>query len=265
MISAYRSASGSGVRLDGGTAYAGAEISAHFDSLLVKVTCRGRDFTTAVRRARRALAEFRVRGVSTNIPFLMALLDEPDFREGRVTTSFIDEHPELLSARAPADRGTRLLSYLADVTVNQPNGPAPALVDPREKLPSGVDLAVAPPAGSRQRLGELGPEGFAAVAARPHRGGRHRHDLPRRPPVAAGHPGADPRPRRDRALRRADDAGAAVPRVLGRRDVRRGAALPRRGPVGAAGRGCARRSRTSACRCCCAGGTPSATRPTRPR
>ncbi|MCD2190275.1 pyruvate carboxylase [Actinomycetospora soli] len=161
MISAYRSASGSGVRLDGGTAFAGARISPHFDSLLVKVTCRGRDFTTAVRRARRALAEFRVRGVSTNIPFLMALLDEPDFREGRVTTSFIAEHPELLAARAPADRGTRLMTYLADVTVNKPHGPAPDLVDPRDKLPA-VDLAQEPPAGSRQRLGELGPEGFAA-------------------------------------------------------------------------------------------------------
>ncbi|MEJ2890033.1 pyruvate carboxylase [Actinomycetospora aeridis] len=161
MISAYRSASGSGVRLDGGTAYAGAEISAHFDSLLVKVTCRGRDFTTAVRRARRALAEFRVRGVATNIPFLMALLDEPDFREGRVTTSFIAEHPELLAARAPADRGTRLMTYLADVTVNKPYGEPPRLVDPREKLPA-VDLSVPPPDGSRQRLGELGPEGFAS-------------------------------------------------------------------------------------------------------
>jgi len=161
MISAYRSASGSGVRLDGGTAYAGAEISAHFDSLLVKVTCRGRDFTTAVRRARRALAEFRVRGVATNIPFLMALLDEPDFREGRVTTSFIAEHPELLAARAPADRGTRLMTYLADVTVNRPHGEPPQVADPREKLPD-VDLAVAPPDGSRQRLAALGPEGFAS-------------------------------------------------------------------------------------------------------
>ncbi|MFC5140365.1 pyruvate carboxylase [Actinomycetospora rhizophila] len=161
MISAYRSASGSGVRLDGGTAYAGAEISAHFDSLLVKVTCRGRDFTTAVRRARRALAEFRVRGVATNIPFLMALLDEPDFREGRVTTSFIAEHPDLLAARAPADRGTRLMTYLADVTVNRPYGEPPRLIDPREKLPA-VDLKAAPPDGSRQRLGELGPEGFAS-------------------------------------------------------------------------------------------------------
>ncbi|GLZ44973.1 pyruvate carboxylase [Actinomycetospora sp. NBRC 106375] len=161
MISAYRSASGSGVRLDGGTAYAGAEISAHFDSLLVKVTCRGRDFTTAVRRARRALAEFRVRGVATNIPFLMALLDEPDFREGRVTTSFIAEHPELLAARAPADRGTRLMTYLADVTVNKPYGEPPRLADPRGKLPA-ADLSVAPPDGSRQRLAELGPEGFAS-------------------------------------------------------------------------------------------------------
>ncbi|GAA4807187.1 pyruvate carboxylase [Actinomycetospora chlora] len=161
MISAYRSASGSGVRLDGGTAYAGAEISAHFDSLLVKVTCRGRDFTTAVRRARRALAEFRVRGVATNIPFLMALLDEPDFREGRVTTSFIAEHPELLAARAPADRGTRLMTYLADVTVNKPHGEPPRLVDPRVKLPA-ADLGSPPPDGSRQRLAQLGPEGFAA-------------------------------------------------------------------------------------------------------
>ncbi|MDF2978925.1 MAG: pyc, SCF11 [Actinomycetospora sp.] len=161
MISAYRSASGSGVRLDGGTAYAGAEISAHFDSLLVKVTCRGRTFETAVRRARRALAEFRVRGVATNIPFLMALLDEPDFREGRVTTSFIAEHPGLLAARAPADRGTRLMSFLADVTVNKPHGEPPQLADPREKLPA-VDLAEAPPDGSRQRLAELGPEGFAS-------------------------------------------------------------------------------------------------------
>ena len=158
MISAYRSASGSGVRLDGGTAYAGAQISAHFDSLLVKVTCRGRDFTTAVRRARRALAEFRVRGVSTNIPFLMALLDEPDFREGRVTTSFIAEHPHLLTARAPADRGTRLMSYLADVTVNKPQRrEAPHLADPREKLPGR---------GPRRSRRPTGPSSAWASSAR---------------------------------------------------------------------------------------------------
>ncbi|MHA7239042.1 pyruvate carboxylase [Arthrobacter sp. TMS1-12-1] len=165
-ISAYRSAGGAGVRLDGGTVYAGAEISPHFDSMLVKLTCRGRDYPSAVTRARRALAEFRVRGVSTNISFLQAVLDDPDFIAGNVATSFIDERPELLTARVPADRGTKLLTWLADVTVNQPHGARPAHLDPREKLPSlpesGSDAgADAAPTGSRQRLLRLGPEGFA--------------------------------------------------------------------------------------------------------
>ncbi len=159
-ITAYRSASGAGVRLDGGTVYPGAHISAHFDSLLVKVTCRGRDFGAAVRRARRAVTEFRVRGVATNIPFLLALLDEPDFLAGKITTSFIEERPHLLTARQSADRGTRLLSYLGDVTVNRPHGDPPDLVDPESKLPA-IDLDAPPPAGSRHRLLELGPEGFA--------------------------------------------------------------------------------------------------------
>ncbi|MGQ0773056.1 MAG: pyruvate carboxylase [Pseudonocardiales bacterium] len=159
-VTAYRSASGAGVRLDGGTVYAGAHISAHFDSMLVKVTCRGRDFGTVVRRARRAIAEFRIRGVATNIGFLLALLDDPDFQAGRFTTSFIEEHPELLNARQSADRGTRLLSYLADVTVNRPHGEPPELADPRDKLPA-IDMAAQPPAGSRQQLLALGPEGFA--------------------------------------------------------------------------------------------------------
>ncbi|HEY2723566.1 MAG TPA: pyruvate carboxylase [Pseudonocardiaceae bacterium] len=159
-VTAYRSASGAGVRLDGGTVHPGAEISAHFDSMLVKVTCRGRDFPTAVKRARRAVAEFRIRGVATNIPFLLALLDDPDFQAGRVTTSFIEERPYLLTARQSADRGTRLLTYLADVTVNQPNGEPPNVVDPATKLPD-IDLETAAPPGSRQKLLALGPEGFA--------------------------------------------------------------------------------------------------------
>ncbi|NUP35875.1 MAG: pyruvate carboxylase [Streptomyces sp.] len=159
MISAYRSPGGSGIRLDGGTAHAGTEISAHFDSMLVKLTCRGRDFDTAVGRARRAVAEFRIRGVATNIPFLQAVLDDPDFRAGRVTTSFIERRPHLLTARHSADRGTKLLTYLADVTVNRPHGERPALLDPTTKLP--LTPATEPPAGSRQRLTELGPEGFA--------------------------------------------------------------------------------------------------------
>ncbi|KAA5832615.1 pyruvate carboxylase [Saccharopolyspora hirsuta] len=160
MISAYRSPGGAGIRLDGGTAFAGTSVSAHFDSMLVKLSCRGRDFATAVARARRAVAEFRIRGVSTNIPFLQAVLDDPDFAAGKVTTSFIGERPHLLTARHSADRGTRLLNYLADVTVNRPNGERPTTPDPVFKLPA-TDLSVEPPAGSKQKLVELGPEGFA--------------------------------------------------------------------------------------------------------
>jgi pyruvate carboxylase len=161
VIGNYRSPGGPGVRLDGGTTHTGAEVSAHFDSMLVKLTCRGRTFKTAVRRARRAVAEFRIRGVSTNIPFLAAVLADVDFQEGRVTTSFIEERPRLLTARQPADRGTRLLSYLAETTVNRPNGRRPRVVEPVDKLPA-CDLRQPAPDGSRQLLRELGPEGFAA-------------------------------------------------------------------------------------------------------
>jgi pyruvate carboxylase len=158
-ITAYRSPGGHGVRLDGST-YLGADVSPHFDSLLVKLTCRGRTFPEAVTRARRALAEFRVRGVATNIPFLQGLLADPDFLAGNLNTSFIEDRPGLMNRRSGADRGTRLLNYLADVTVNRPNGPGPAGRDPREKL-AGLPGAGPVPSGSRQRLVELGPEGFA--------------------------------------------------------------------------------------------------------
>lgn len=161
-ISAYRSAAGAGIRLDGGTAATGAMISPHFDSLLVKLTTRGRDYAQAVARARRALAEFRIRGVATNIPFLQAVLDDPDFQAGNVSTAFIDERPHLLSSRASADRGTKVLTWLADVTVNKPNGKAPITVQPVAKLP-GLDTSGEPPAGFRQQLLELGPEKFAAA------------------------------------------------------------------------------------------------------
>ena len=159
-ITTYRSPGGPGVRLDGGTTYTGAEVSAHFDSMLAKLTCRGRTFDKAVDRARRAVAEFRIRGVSTNIPFLQAVLDDPDFVAGRFTTAFIEDHPQLLTARSSADRGTKLLTYLADVTVNQPHGPAPTRLDPALKLPD-LDLSVPAPDGSRQELLRLGPDGFA--------------------------------------------------------------------------------------------------------
>jgi pyruvate carboxylase len=157
-ITTYRSPGGAGIRLDGGTHH-GAEVFAHFDSMLVKLTCRGRDFPTAVARAKRAVAEFRIRGVSTNIPFLQAVLDDPDFQAGRITTSFIDERPELLTARTSADRGTKMLKFLAEVTVNSPYRDRPRFY-PQDKLPD-IDITTTPPSGSKQRLVELGPEGFA--------------------------------------------------------------------------------------------------------
>jgi pyruvate carboxylase len=161
-ITTYRSPGGAGIRLDGGTVAAGAQVSPHFDSMLVKMICRGRDFPTAVRRARRGLAEFRLRGVATNIPFLQAVFDDPDFLAGDVSTSFIEERPWLLRGHVSKDRGTKILNWLADVTVNQPNGPGAGALDPAAKLPA-VDLAVPALAGSRQRLLELGPAGFAAA------------------------------------------------------------------------------------------------------
>ena len=160
-ITAYRTAEGAGIRLDGGTAL-GAEVSAYFDSMLVKLTCRGRTFPAAVARAQRAVAEFRIRGVATNLPFLQAVLADPDFRAGHVTTSFIEERPQLLTSHTSGDRGTKILTYLADVTVNQPHGPRPSAVYPNDKLPD-IDLSTPAPPGSRQRLLELGPHGFAAA------------------------------------------------------------------------------------------------------
>ncbi|MCH6229831.1 pyruvate carboxylase [Microbacterium sp. CFH 31415] len=159
-ITTYRSPGGAGIRLDGGTTAAGSQISPHFDSMLTKLTCRGRDFPAAVARARRALAEFRIRGVATNIPFLRAVLDDAAFVAGDVSTSFIDERPQLLSSNPSRDRATKLLAWLGDVTVNRPYGEKPVSVSPGSKLPA-IDLAAAPPAGTLDRLRELGPEGFA--------------------------------------------------------------------------------------------------------
>ncbi|MDF2579411.1 MAG: pyruvate carboxylase, partial [Microbacterium sp.] len=164
-ITTYRSPGGAGIRLDGGTTAAGSQVSPHFDSMLAKLTCRGRDFGAAVVRSRRALAEFRIRGVSTNIPFLQQVLDDPSFARGDLSTSFIDERPELLEGRTSKDRGSKILGWLADTTVNRPHGSAPTSVEPRSKLPR-LDLTAPPQAGSRQRLLELGPTGFAEALRR---------------------------------------------------------------------------------------------------
>ncbi|WP_416395183.1 MULTISPECIES: pyruvate carboxylase [unclassified Curtobacterium] len=160
-ITTYRSPGGAGVRLDGGTVATGAQISPHFDSMLAKMTCRGRDFPAAVARAKRALAEFRIRGVSTNIPFLQAVLEDPDFDRGDVSTKFIEERPQLFGGHVSKDRGTKVLNWLADVTVNKPNGERrPQTVEPSEKLPT-IDLGAPVPEGQRDRLRLLGPAEWA--------------------------------------------------------------------------------------------------------
>ena len=159
-ITTYRSPGGAGIRLDGGTVSTGSEVSPHFDSMLVKLISRGKTFEAAVMRARRGLAEFRIRGVSTNVSFLQAVLADDQFASGELSTSFIDERPELFQTRPSQDRGTKLLQWLAETTVNQPNGPRLKYSNPAAKLPV-VDLTKPAPSGSRQRLLDLGPTAFA--------------------------------------------------------------------------------------------------------
>ena len=159
-LTAYRSPGGAGVRLDGATSV-GAEISPNFDSLLVKMTCRGKDFPQAVQRSRRALKEFNIAGVATNIGFLRALLREPDFVTKRIDTGFINNHPDLLKAPPASNEQDRILEYLAETTVNQPNGKRPTDLRPFDKLPKIDRQNVTLPRGSRDELLELGPKAYA--------------------------------------------------------------------------------------------------------
>lgn len=161
---AYRSASGMGIRLDAGSAYAGAKISPFFDSMLVKVTASGRTLSGAADRLHRALREFRIRGVNTNIMFLLNLLQNETFREGAATVNFIKEYPELItSIKRRKDRGTKLLNYLAEVNVN--GNSDVKYVDPRKAFTKPIvpqhKHIEAYPKGSRDLLKKLGPVKFA--------------------------------------------------------------------------------------------------------
>ena len=163
-ITAYRAATGFGVRLDGGTAYAGAVITRHYDSLLEKVTVWAPSREGAIDRMRRALREFRIRGVATNIAFLERLVGDEAFRHGRVTTRFIDDNPALLSFPRPRDRASRLLRYVAEVTVNghpevtgRPTPPAHARTPRPPRRPKELRSD-----GAKARLDAEGPEAVAA-------------------------------------------------------------------------------------------------------
>jgi pyruvate carboxylase len=164
-ITTYRSAGGFAVRLDGGNGFGGAVITPYFDSLLVKVTTWGTTLQEAAQRGDRALREFRIRGVKTNIAFLLNLIGHPTFISGNATTSFVDDTPELFKFRAARDRATKTLSYLGDVIVNgRPD--VEGAYDPERRpsapVPPAVALADRPAPGMRQKLQELGPERFAS-------------------------------------------------------------------------------------------------------
>ena len=161
-INAYRSAAGFGIRLDAGTAFTGALITRHYDSLLVKVTSWASEPKSAAARMDRALREFRIRGVTTNLRFLESLVNHPDFLEADYNTDFIDQTPELFHFPVRKDRATRLLNFIGDVIVNG---------NPEVKDHPLPDYAATPHApvfdaedfkpGSKQKLDELGPEKFA--------------------------------------------------------------------------------------------------------
>ncbi len=162
-IAHYRSAGGMGMRLDAGTAFSGATVTPFYDSLLVKVTAWGPRFSDAARRMERGLSEFRIRGVKTNIPFLINLVTHPKFIEGGFTTKFIDDTPELLDLAPRKDRATKLFAYLGEIIVN-----GHPLV---KRRPERIRREPAPvptldherpvPAGTRQKFQELGPEKFS--------------------------------------------------------------------------------------------------------
>ncbi|GAA6199435.1 pyruvate carboxylase [Aquicoccus sp. SU-CL01552] len=161
-ITAYRSATGMGIRLDGGTAYAGGVITRYYDSLLTKVTAWAPTPKMAIARMDRALREFRIRGVSTNIAFVENLLKHPTFLDNTYTTRFIDETPELFRFPRRQDRGTKVLTYIADITVNG-HPETKDRPEPRAdiRLPKPPAKQGEPRMGTRNLLEQQGPKAVA--------------------------------------------------------------------------------------------------------
>lgn len=159
----YRSAAGFGIRLDAGAGDAGSVITPYYDSMLVKLTAFGPRFDIALQRMNRALREFRIRGVKTNIPFLENVILDEAFRSGAATTRLIDTNPDLFKFQPRRDRATKLLSYLSDITVNgneHAKGWRPGHIMEPARVPD-FERRGEIPEGTRDKLRELGPEGFA--------------------------------------------------------------------------------------------------------
>ena len=168
-ITAYRAATGMGIRLDGGTAYSGGVITRYYDSLLVKVTASAQTPEKAIARMDRALREFRIRGVSTNIAFVENLLKHPVFLSNEYTTKFIDDTPDLFHFAKRRDRGTKVLTYIADITVNGHPETAGRSMPDHDVSPARVPQLRADPApGTKTLLDREGPQALADwMAAQP--------------------------------------------------------------------------------------------------
>ncbi|XP_045451992.1 pyruvate carboxylase, mitochondrial [Melitaea cinxia] len=184
-IEVFRSGEGMGIRLDSASTYAGAIISPYYDSLLVKVISHAQDLSASAAKMNRALREFRIRGVKTNIPFLLNVLENQKFLNGAVDTYFIDENPQLFMFKASQNRAQKILNYLGQVLVNGPATPLATNIPPSDVKPyippvplgkffsdlspeaikrqemTGENTAVAPPKGFKEILKEGGPEAFA--------------------------------------------------------------------------------------------------------
>jgi pyruvate carboxylase len=161
-IIAYRSAGGLGIRLDAGAVYLGAKVSPFYDSMLVKITASGRSLKEALERSTRALTEFRIRGVKTNIGFMLNVLKHPVFIEGKARVTFLEQNPELFNIRVHFDRGTKTLRYLANLAVNgHPDIKKP---DPKRKFRTPIipdyNKFADYPKGTKNKLDELGADAF---------------------------------------------------------------------------------------------------------
>jgi len=180
-IEVYRSAGGNGVRLDASSGFAGAQITPFYDSLLVKVTCRGATFEIARRKMLRALVEFRIRGVKTNVPFLFRVLSHPVFIKGQTWTTFVDDEQSLFALVTSQNRAQKVLSYFGEMVVNgsmiagqqgepglKEEIPVPVLPNP-EDLTKALDVSSSCKKGWRNILVEQGPEAFAK-AVRDYKG-----------------------------------------------------------------------------------------------
>lgn len=168
-IIAYRNAAGFGIRLDEGSSYPGVKISPYFDSMLVKVSAKGRTLWGAAERLNRALTEFRIRGVKTNIPFLRNVIQHPTFQNGACTVQFIDTHPELFKFTPTRDRSTKALRYLGEVIVNG-NPDVKVKTHPAFRSPVVPEVKIKEhPEGYKQLLDRIGPEALAKqIRQHPH-------------------------------------------------------------------------------------------------